>query len=289
MKTALHKKAILSILGLIAAILLFFSPGLRLPILDTITDDYFQEAITKGGLSYATCRVINASVSIIEESSLHLEPAGVGISLAVGQALDPVDDMTERLSNVLVTAITSLGVQKLAHEIGISLAPPALAIFLFLLSFLVWFENSRVQFLHKTVMRFALLIVIARFCLPISSMVNEVVNANYFDDRIEDVREKLTAGTADLNKLKDVSLPEGGLLGKASFLRQKSTDFKNALSAAADNMGEIIENLLQLTFLYLGVFLLQVIILPLLAFFVLVKTVNALFALNIPLVMQDRD
>jgi len=72
-----------------------------------MTDAYFREAITKAGVAYATCRVLNASVSIVKDSSLQLEPAGVGISLAVGQALDPIDDMTERLSDVLVTAITS--------------------------------------------------------------------------------------------------------------------------------------------------------------------------------------
>lgn len=159
----LMRKTILSIAGILAAVLLFFSPALRLPVLDEAADAYFKTAITKAGLSYATCRVINASVSIIEESSLHLQPAGVGVSLAVGQALDPIDDLTERVSDVLVTAVTSLGVQKIAYEIGISLAPPALAVFLLTLSLLLWFGNDRIKLVQKTIMRFALLIVIARF------------------------------------------------------------------------------------------------------------------------------
>jgi hypothetical protein len=54
-------------------------------------------------LTYATCRVINASVSIVKESSLQLEPAGVGISLAVGQALDPIDDMAAGPSELQLT------------------------------------------------------------------------------------------------------------------------------------------------------------------------------------------
>ena len=75
----LAQKALLSIMGILAAVLLFLSPALRLPGLDDAADAYFRTAITKAGLSYATCRVINASVSIIEESSLHLQPAGVGV------------------------------------------------------------------------------------------------------------------------------------------------------------------------------------------------------------------
>jgi hypothetical protein len=47
-------------------------------------------------------------------------------------------------------------------------------------------------------------------------------------------------------------------------------------------MGNIIENLITLTFLYVGIFLIQVIVLPLLSFWVLVKMVNSLFPTGIP-------
>ena len=142
MKTTYKRKILRSSVGVMIAIVLLFSSGSKIPVLDTMTDAYFRDAITKAGVAYATCRVINASVSIIKDSTLQLEPAGVGLSLAVGQALDPIDDMTERLSNVLVTAITSLGVQKLAYEISVSFAPPILAIFLFAMSILMWFEAA---------------------------------------------------------------------------------------------------------------------------------------------------
>ncbi|MFC1534811.1 hypothetical protein ACFL7M_15765 [Thermodesulfobacteriota bacterium] len=268
------------------AILLFFSSGLKLPVLDTITDAYFREAITKAGVAYATCRVINASVSIIKDSNLQLEPAGVGVSLAVGQALDPIDDMTERLSDVLVTAITSLGVQKLAYEISISLAPPILSVFLFALSILVWFENERLTSFQKIISRFILLIIIARFFLPISSVADNYLQKHFFADQISDANKELAVGSSELDKLKDFSLPEiDGLLGtienSASFLKQKTTEFKNALVSTVTNTGDIIENLLKLTFLYVGIFLIQVVILPLLSFWFLVKTANALFHTNI--------
>lgn len=279
METTKKHKTIRSVAGIVIAILLFFSSGLRLPVLDTTTDAYFRESITKAGVAYATCRAINASVSIVKESNLQLEPAGLGLSLAVGQALDPIDDMTERLSDVLVTAITSLGVQKLAYEISVSLALPILSIFLFVLSLLSWFENDRLQSSQKTITRFALLIVIARICLPISSTANEFVDKKFFADQISDASQELTLGFAELDKLKDFSLPEiEGVLGtienSTSFLKRKSIEFNNALVTTVSNMGNIIENLLKLTFLYVGIFLIQVIILPLLSFWFLVKIIT---------------
>ena len=279
----LMRKALLSAAGILAAVLLFLSPGLKLPGLDDQADAYFRAAITKGGLSYATCRVINASVSIIKESSLHLEPAGVGVSLAAGQALDPIDDLTERVSDVLVTAVVSLGVQKLAYEIGISLAPPALAVLLLLLSLLIWFGGERAAFAQSTLTRFALLLFAARFCLPVSSLINDAVNENFFNDRIEAVRGNLAAGSAGFDKLKDFNLPDNGIFGTAAFLKQKSAELREALTEVSKNIGSLTENLLQLAFLYFGIFLIQVIILPLTAFFVLAKTANALFGANIPL------
>ncbi|MCI5140257.1 MAG: hypothetical protein D3909_00610 [Candidatus Electrothrix sp. ATG1] len=281
MKKAMLQKTVLSITGIIVAVLLFLSPGLKIPVLDSSADTYFREAISKGGISYAACRMINASVTIIKESSLHLQPAGVGLSLAVGQALDPINDMTERLSDVLVTSITSLGVQKLAYEIGISLAPPVLAAFLLFLSILVWFNSTRLIFLQKTFTRFALLIVIARFFLPLSSMANEFINTSFFTPRIDAVNKTLAVNSKKLDIVKDISLPEG-ILGTASFLKEKSGDFKKTLAVVADNMGGIIESLLQLTFLYVGLLLIQVVLLPLLTFFVLIKIVNALFDIHLP-------
>jgi hypothetical protein len=291
MKTATLQKTGLSLAGIIIAAVLFVSPGVRIPGLDSAADTYFNNAITKAGLAYATCRVVNASVSIIKESSLQLEPAGVGISLAVGQAVDPIDDMTERLSDVLVTAITSLGVQKLAYEIGVSLAPRVLSAFLVVVSILVWFENERLKSFQRIILRVAVIVLIARFCLPVSSLANAYLNQTFFADQIEAAGNELALGTTELDKLKDFSLPRiDGMLqtieNSAVFIKRKSVEFKNALVEIVSNMGAIIENLIKLTFLYVGIFLIQVIFLPLLAFWFLVKITNALFQADIPYILK---
>ena len=118
-------------------------------------------------------------------------------------------------------------------------------------------------------------------------MANAFVQKHYFADQITDVNKELALGSVELDKLKDFSLPEiDGVLGtienSASFLKRKSIEFKNTLGYTVSHMGDIIENLLKLTFLYAGIFLIQVILLPLLSFWVLVKIVNSLFCRNVP-------
>lgn len=280
-----QKKTVQSVAGIIIAIAIFFCSGIKIPVLDHQTDAYFQDAITKAGLAYATCRAVNASVSIVKDSTLQLEPAGVGVSLAVGQVLDPIDDMTERLSDVLVTAITSLGVQKLVYEIGVSLVPPVLSFFLILLSILIWFENQQIMTLQKLLVKILLFVAIFRFCLPVSSLANDFIHSHFFDAQISEAKEQLAFGTGEIEKLKEVSLPQiNGVLktieNSTSFIKQKSVQLKNAIAVTIRDMGGIIKSLLELTFLYAGVFLIQIIILPLLSFWVLFKIADSLFGLK---------
>lgn len=277
-KQAITKSAI----GILLSIVLFLSAGVRVPGLDSTADAYFKDSITKAGVSYGVCRVINATVSVIQQSTVQLEPAGIGLSLAVGQIVDPINDMVERLSNVLVMSIASLGVQELAYEISITIVPQILALLLLFLSFLVWFENPRLAKLQKILMSVMVIAAIARFCLPISSVANEFLQETFFEDKIVAANEKLTASTVDIDQLDDVSVPKvDGFLGtignSASYLKEKSVDFKNTIQVILDNKGVIVENLLRLTFLYLGIFVIQVLVLPLLMFWFLMRMVNSLF------------
>ena len=271
-----------SFTGMLIAIALFFSAGIKVPVLDANTDAYFSEAITKAGVAYATTRAVNASVSVIKESNLQLEPAGVGVSIALGQIVDPIDDMTERLSLVLVTAITSLGVQKLTYEISVSLAPQLLAVCLFILSILIWSEDKRLAAVQSFLLRILILIAMVRFCLPLSSIANDYLYENHFEGQITQANHALSLDAAEIGSLQEYTLPEvDGVMGtienSVAFLKQKSGEFKVAVTSMVSRMGEKINNLLTLTFLYVGVFLLQVIVLPILSFWFLMKSANVIF------------
>ena len=281
MELTTRKAAIGATIGIVLSVVLFFSSAVQVPILDSTADTYFRDSISKAGASYGVCRVINATVSIIKESSVELEPAGVGLSLAVGQAVDPINDMVERLSDVLVMSITSLGVQKLTYEICLTLAPQVLAFFLIIFSILTLFQNGRIFKLQRLILSILVIVSIARFCLPVSSMANQFLQDHFFEQKIVEANSELARGIADLDKLKDVALPKyDGVIGtienSASYLKQKSIDFKNAIAVTIENRDIIVENLLELTFLYVGIFIVQVLVLPLLIFWFLIKIVNSL-------------
>lgn len=275
--------AVRTIVGLLIAAVLFFSSGVTIPGLDSSAEDYFQESIAEAGVSYGVCRLINGTVSVIQQSSIQLEPAGIGMSLAVGQIVDPINDMVERLSDVLVLSITSLGVQEIMHEISVVLAPPVMGFILVFLSFTIWCKGKTVTPLQKALQNLIIILVIARCCLAVSSIANGFLQEHFFEDRIIKANAKLSDSTVQLGSIEDVKeMPEYDGMFKtiensAKYLKSKSSEFKKAVGVVLENKRMIVESLLQLTFLYLGVFIIQVLILPLLIFWMMVKIVNALF------------
>ncbi len=290
----MKKKAILSTLCVIVAFFLFISTEIRVPVIDQNADEYFKSAASEAALAYTTCRVINASVSIVKESELQLEPAGIGLSLAIGQALDPIDDMTERLSDVIVTAIVSLGVQKIFYEISVFIAPLLLSVTILILSILIWSKNHRLKIIHQSLLRVTLLIIIFRFFLPLSAVTNNFINQHFFQKKISAARSELAISSSTFSELKDFNLPEidgimGTIKGSASLLKQKTVELKNILKSVKDQTSGIIVNLLELTWLYAGVFFIQVIFLPLLAFWILTKMANILLDTNITSILNNPD
>jgi hypothetical protein len=267
---------------LVAALVLLMLPGLKLPYLDRHTDTYFYESMSKAGVAYGVCRVVNASVSIIKESQIQIEPAGMGVSLAAGQALDPLDDMTERASDILVTAIISLGIEKIVYELCVSYTPALIGFAIIILVGLSFLKEGRAAAFRAMVPKSIILLAVARLCLPTSSLINAYLHEHYFSPRIVEAKDELAMISPKLNRLKDMSMPKtDGVLGTVkkgfNFVGEKTSDLSEALKTMVRNMGSIVSNLLKLSYLYVAIFLVQVILLPIGVFWLLVRIANAFF------------
>ena len=133
--------------------------------------------------------------------------------------------------------------------------------------------------------------MIIRFCLPISSIANNFLHENFFKVQISETKDKLSLLTTEFDGLEAISLPEtsgffGTITNNASLLLNQSTKLTNAIRHMKNNMGNIIANLVKLTTLYVGVFLIQVIILPIAVFWLLIKITNSSFATDFPVIVQ---
>lgn len=80
----------------------------------SLAKGYIEASISQNILLFATARLVNAGISVLQTAE-----GGVGVaSVQPGAALDPVDDMVENFSSVLTWAIGALFVQRFALSLA---------------------------------------------------------------------------------------------------------------------------------------------------------------------------
>ena len=258
---------------LLTSSLFYGASFIKLPGIDKIADDYFSESIKAATISYATARGVNAVVSVVKESHLELAPAGVGVTIAAGQVLDPIDDMTERLSSLMVAAIASLGIQKIGFEISKAVAFKTIAIVLLLTIPLLWLNSTSLMALLQPAIKICLILLLLRFMLPASALISDSLYSNWLQPGIEDSVETLTIVSESYNEMS--SMPAEQNTGFFSSMTAGAADKVEKTRAAFMNMVENAENiisaLLQLMTAYLTIFVAQLLLLPLFMLWVLVS------------------
>ena len=78
-------------------------------LLEDFSEDYVNRAFAGAGLIYATARGINGLVSVLQGTELDV----VFVTVAIGEALDPINDLIERFSDFILVALGSLALQKI--------------------------------------------------------------------------------------------------------------------------------------------------------------------------------
>jgi hypothetical protein len=86
--------------------------------MDSIAIKQIDTGLNRALISYATARTLNAVISVAQGTEVAIEPGGVGVVLTPGQALDPINDLVEQFSTLMLVACVAFGVQKILISIG---------------------------------------------------------------------------------------------------------------------------------------------------------------------------
>jgi len=262
-----------TLLLLLVSALFYGASFVKVPAIDHIADTYFSESISSATLAYATIRGVNAVVSVVKESHLELAPAGVGITIAAGQILDPIDDMTERLSSVLVAAIASLGIQKIGYEIGTAISFKVIAIVLLLMVPLLWLNSATLTTLYGALLKLCLLLLLLRFLLPVSALVSDQLYSHWLQPGIAGAIDDLSAVSGSYKSLSKLPPEQGSgfFSSMTSATSEKVEQIRAAFMQMVDHAENIIRSLLTLMTLYLAVFVVQVVLLPMLMLWLMLR------------------
>jgi hypothetical protein len=145
-------------------------------VLDQYSAERINSSISSAGLIYGTARGINALVSLLQGTELNV----LLVTFSIGEVLDPVNDLIERFSDIVLLALGSLALQK------ILLAVVSATMFNILLSLAAVGTGLTLFFgspkLLSTMLRTFLAITFFRFSLGLVVLANSWVDATFLDE-----------------------------------------------------------------------------------------------------------
>jgi len=180
-------------------------------VLDRYSDNYTDKAIVQAGSAYAISRGINGIVSVLQSSTIS---GGVGVaegSMTVGEILDPLNDLIERFSTVMIWVLSSLVLQKVLLLIASKpLFSSILSVLGFISLMIVWYgKNNNYQML----LRLFMLFVLIRFSLAVVLILNSSVDNMYLYNQIVESNNNLKIFQINLKNIqKSTSLSEEDFL-----------------------------------------------------------------------------
>lgn len=225
-------------------------------------------ALARALLAFALARGLNGVISVVQGTQVALEPGGLGVTLSPGEILDPVNDLVEQFSTVMLVASASLGLQKLL--LGISAWWPitlllALALAGWIASAWRGGTDSRARAWLRAL---ALVLLALRFAVPLAALASEAAYRLFLAPeyeastaQLEGSRDDLAARAAAAEQAAQPAADES-LLDRANrWLAQtrETLDLKARLGDLQQLAADATRNVIDL----IAVFVLQSLLFPL--------------------------
>jgi hypothetical protein len=227
--------------------------------IDSSAGQSVDAGLKRALISFATARALNAVISVAQGTEIAVQPAGVGIIFSPGQILDPVNDLVEQFSHLMLSASIAFGVEKVLLSIGghglVSLTLTLIA--------LVWTAlYLRQKPVPAWLGRLLMLLLMARFALPVVVIGSDQLFRHFMQSDYLISQQGIDAVSGQLDTLNPpapAAPNEAGLLEKLKGWASQPGDLKTRylqLKQAAEQATERIITLMV-------IFLLQTLLFPL--------------------------
>ena len=225
---------------------------------DKASEEQAENALKNALVTFAVARTLNGVISAAQGTEVALEPGGVGVILSVGEVLDPINDLIERFSTVMLIASSSLGLQALLLNITSWWGVTAM---------LFWAPRSLAATYAGPAVRILLIMLFVRFAVPVLIVGTTVISDAFLAPEQEAATAILRDTTAEIEQINEEAQPasadEQSLMDRLGEMIDDSLesmqvgDRLKELKESASNAAEHIVSLI-------AIFVLQTILLPLL-------------------------
>jgi len=235
--------------------------------IDRASEAQAENALKNALVTFAVARTLNGVISAAQGTEIALEPGGVGVVLSVGEVLDPINDLIERFSAVMLVAASSLGLQALLLNItgwwGVSAFLVAAAA-AFLVT--IWAPETAVADYAVPALRVLLIGLFVRFAVPVLIVGTTLISDAFLVSEQEAATAILETTTANIEELNEepqaASTTDQSLMDRLGDMIDDSLEsmqVKERLTQLKESAARASEHIVSL----IAIFVLQTIILPL--------------------------
>lgn len=238
-----------------------------------LVDGSFTQAV----IVFGSAKALNAVISLAQGTELDLP----FLTVAIGEVLDPVNDLVEQFSFVMLLSLTSLGIQKIMMNfVTADVYNGILLFFVIGMNLWIFYRFNKDERFRSLFFKVTVILIFLRFAVPLIGLVNEVAynsfvkqeyNIEKLNKSIIKVKDEVNAVTS--NTIKDKK--ESSFFNKvaqhfdSSYYAKKVDEYKKAV----DNSSEFIVSLII-------AFVFQTILLPLVFLFALYQFVRGIFGVG---------
>lgn len=205
---------------------------------DNISQQYAEQALTRALATFTVARTLNGVISVAQGTEVAVEPGGVGVILTPGQVLDPVNDLIERFSSVMLVAASSLGLQLVLLKITSSWVVTALLIgvlAVWLVS--VWSQRFQGNKYVALILRLSMMLVFVRFAVPIVIICTNFLFSTYLLTDQESATAALEGTSAKIEEI-NVQFEDEADTEKASEVVDMPSRIKRATQEWLSGVGD---------------------------------------------------
>lgn len=238
------------------------------------TDRVFRQAL----LTYTAARTLDAAISLAEGTLVAVEPAGVGITVSAGEVLEPLDDLVEQFSSVLLVSTTSLGIQSLLVRASAWWGVTTLLLLFLVARVATAFVPDRVHPGVRRVVGVGTAILLAcRFAMPLYALGTTLVFERFLEPSQTEAVQAIDETSGDVRQIErlDDEDPQGSWMGRVSNWfagTVQRLDVPARVEAFRARVSRATEHIMHLV----AIFVLQTILLPLVFLWMLPKAVRAM-------------
>jgi hypothetical protein len=235
-----------------------------------LVDDSFKQSV----IVFGSAKALNAVISLAQGTELNLP----FVIVAVGEILDPINDLVEQFSLVMLASMVSLGIQKiLLNFVTTDIYNYLLFASIIIFNFWLFKRFTNDEKIRNLFFKITFILLFLRFAIPMIGYVNEV-SYNYFvkpQYNIEELNQDILKVKDDVSKINQETInqkQESSFFNKvmekfdSSYYEKKVNEYKDAV----DNSSQYIIDLII-------VFIFQTIFLPIIFLFLLYSFVKSIF------------